>query len=231
LNGSTAGFAGYNTIQSRNSSTVQWAIGGSGDQNTLPFYTNGTEAMRIDSNGCLLVGTTTGIGTTKFVLGGNSTTSRVLPRTDNVGYVGESTYRWQAIYAVNGTIQTSDGREKNTITDSNLGLDFINALRPVSYKWNVGENLVTYDSEGKEVVTPRPGVRLHYGFIAQEVKAAIPEGVDFGGFVQEPDDGMMSLRYHEFIGPLVKAIQEQQALITTLTDRITALEAPTGTQA
>jgi trimeric autotransporter adhesin len=133
-------------------------------------------------------------------------------------------YRWQAIYAVNGTIQTSDGREKNTIVDSNLGLDFVTSLRPVSYKWNVGENVVTYDEEKNPIVTPRVGVRTHYGFIAQEVQAVIPSGVDFGGFVQEPNDGMMSLRYHEFIGPLVKAIQEQQVTITALTARITALE-------
>jgi hypothetical protein len=183
-----------------------------------------TQAMTLDSSGNLLVGTTSNPAGVRLVIGGTSGTARIEPVTDNVGYIGESSYRWQAVYAVNGTIQTSDGREKNTIEDSNLGLSFVNALRPVSYKWNVGENVVTYDEEGKEVVTPRAGVRVHYGFIAQEVKAAIPEGVDFGGFVQEPDEGRMSLRYHEFIGPLVKAIQEQQALITQLTARITALE-------
>ena len=155
---------------------------------------------------------------------GDSTSSRILPATDNVGYVGSSGNRWQAIYAVNGTIQTSDGRQKNTIQDSNLGLAFVNSLRPVSYKWNVGENVVTYNDDGEPVVTPRSGVRTHYGFIAQEVKAVIPDDVDFGGFVEEPNDGQMSLRYHEFIGPLVKAIQEQQTIITQLTARITALE-------
>jgi len=196
----------------------------------MAIYTTsvGTQAerARIDSSGALLVGTTSsGYSGPLSWLGGTSSTARFLPKTDNTGYIGENTYRWQAIYAVNGTIQTSDGREKNTIEDSNLGLDFVKALRPVSYKWNVGENVVTYDENGQEVVTPRAGVRKHYGFIAQEVKAVIPEGVDFGGFVQEPDDGPMSLRYHEFISPLVKAIQEQQALITSLTARIEALEA------
>ena len=142
---------------------------------------------------------------------GTSATARINPATDNVGYVGEAVSRWQAIYAVNGTIQTSDGREKNAIEDSNLGLSFVQSLRPVSYKWNIGENIVTYDEDKNMVVTPRAGVRLHYGFIAQEVQAAIPEGVDFGGFVQEPDNGTMSLRYHEFIGPMVKAIQELAA--------------------
>jgi hypothetical protein len=190
----------------------------------LSFHNGNGETARIDSSGNLLVGATSNPAGVRLVIGGTSSSARVEPATDNVGYIGEGTYRWQAVYAVNGTIQTSDGREKNTIEDSNLGLSFVNALRPVSYKWNVGENVVTYDEEGKEVVTPRAGVRVHYGFIAQEVKAVIPKGVDFGGFVQEPDEGRMSLRYHEFIGPLVKAIQEQQALITTLTDRITALE-------
>jgi len=160
------------------------------------------------------------IGNGCFIKTGTSSTSRILPATDNVGYVGENSYRWQAIYAVNGTIQTSDGREKNTIADSNLGLSFIQSLRPVSYKWNVGENVVTYDEEKNPIVTPRAGVRSHYGFIAQEVKAVIPEGVDFGGFVQEPDDGMMSLRYHEFIGPLVKAIQELKAEVDSLKAQI-----------
>ncbi len=165
------------------------------------------------------------IGDGCFIKTGTSSTSRILPATDNVGYIGENSYRWQAIYAVNGTIQTSDGREKNTIADSNLGLSFIQSLRPVSYKWNVGENVVTYDEEKNPIVTPRAGVRSHYGFIAQEVKAVIPEGVDFGGFVQEPDDGMMSLRYHEFIGPLVKAIQELKAEVDSLKAQINGASA------
>jgi hypothetical protein len=183
-----------------------------------------TEAARIDSSGNLLLGATSQTGGAKISVGGNSSTSRVVPNTDNVGYVGDSGARWQAIYAVNGTIQTSDGREKNAIQDSNLGLSFIQSLRPVSYKWNVGENIVTYDEEGNTVVTPRAGVRTHYGFIAQEVKAAVPENVDFGGFVQEPDDGPMSLRYHEFIGPLVKAIQELNAKVDAQAAEIAALK-------
>lgn len=200
--------------------TFQWFTAPSGTAgNAISF----TQAMTLTSGGDLLVGATTALGR-KIVVGGDSTTGKVVPAVDNVGYVGDISYRWQAIYAVNGTIQTSDGRQKNTIEDSNLGLGFINALRPVSYKWNVGENLVTYDAEGKEVVTPRPGVRTHYGFIAQEVKAAIPNGVDFGGFVEEPNDGPMSLRYHEFIGPMVKAIQELKAQNDELRARVAALE-------
>jgi hypothetical protein len=186
------------TAHGTNSSTY-------GNLNLRVAYSNGTPLTiaTISSTGLAVTGT--------ILSSGTSATARINPATDNVGYVGESTSRWQAIYAVNGTIQTSDGREKNAIEDSNLGLSFVQSLRPVSYKWNTGENIVTYDENKNMVVTPRAGVRLHYGFIAQDVQAAIPEGVDFGGFVQEPDNGTMSLRYHEFIGPMVKAIQELAA--------------------
>jgi hypothetical protein len=154
---------------------------------------------------------------------GNSSTMRILPATDNTGYVGESVSRWAAMYAVNGTIQTSDAREKKDIVTSDLGLDFIKELNPVSYKWKVGENVVTYETitnadgkeEIKEIVTPREGRRTHYGFIAQEVKEVLGEK-DFGGYVYDTEFDKMSLRYDQFIAPLVKGMQEQQCMIDTL---------------
>lgn len=42
------------------------------------------------------------------------------------------------------SLQVSDQREKNTITNENLGLDFINQLRPVKFKYNVQYNQVVY---------------------------------------------------------------------------------------
>jgi hypothetical protein len=162
-----------------------------------------------------------------LVKNGDSSSMRILPQTDNVGYVGESSKRWAAIYAANGTIQTSDGREKTDITNTDLGLNFINSLRPVSYKWIVGENIVTYETitnedgteKQVEIVTPRAGVRTHYGFIAQEVKEVLGDK-DFGGYVHDKETDKMSLRYDQFIAPLVKAIQEQQAQIEELKTKI-----------
>lgn len=189
----------------------------------LGFGTNGsTSQATLNTSGYLLLGTST--ANNRITVGGTSSTGRVVPATDNVGYVGDGNYRWQAIYAVNGTIQTSDGRQKNTIEDSNLGLAFVNTLRPVSYKWNVGENIVTYDDEGNEIATPRPGIRVHYGFIAQEVQAAIPQGVDFGGFVHDAESDTMSLRYHEFIAPMVKAIQELKNELDSIKAELQALK-------
>lgn len=110
-----------------------------------------------------------------FDLGSNST-----------GYVR----RWDDIYATNGTIQTSDETEKTNITSSDLGLSFVNDLRPVSYKW-----------VGKQ--------RTHYGLIAQEVSSSLDTigktTNDFAGIVT---GSLMGIRYNELISPMIKAIQE-----------------------
>jgi hypothetical protein len=69
--------------------------------------------------------------------------------------------------------------------------------------------------------------RFHHGFIAQDIQSLIKDGVieDFGGFSDGAFDGegedIMSLGYHEFIAPLVKAVQE-------LTVRVKELESKTG---
>ena len=152
------------------------------------------------------------------------------PVADNSQALGSSSNRWTAVYAVNGTIQTSDEREKTGITTSTLGSDFIKQLRPVSYKWNVGENIVTKAEDGEtDVITPRPGERTHWGFIAQEVKqAADAAGVDFGGWIlgdKDDPDSTQGLRYDQFIAPLTKALQEAIAKIETLETKVAALEA------
>ena len=156
--------------------------------------------------------------------------------SDNAYTWGGSGGRWSAIWAANGTIQTSDIREKNSVQDSALGLDFIRALRPVSYKWNVGGNKVdskvVVDEDGNEhvepVVTPVPGKRTHWGFLAQEVKSVVDAaGVDFGGWIlsdPENPESQQSLRYDQFIAPLVKAVQEQQAQIDSLKAQIAELK-------
>jgi len=122
------------------------------------------------------------------------------------------------MYIQTSTIVSSDKNLKNTIAKSNLGLDFINALNPVSYKYNVGGINYTTDEDGNEIKTPIAGSRTHYGLIAQEVKKALDDaGIeDFGGWVEQ-EDSTQALRYEEFISPLIKAVQE-------LTARVKAIE-------
>lgn len=172
---------------------------------------------------------------TYFAIGGNggvvsyANRTSFHPGTDNLTDIGTSSYRWVDIYATNGTIQTSDVALKKDITNTSLGLDFINSLRPVEYKWKDG------------------GVRSHQGFIAQEVETALDasassasdqamwsqhgvngasKGIEHywedyaNGEVMEREIDLpdyQSLRYNELIAPLVKAVQE-------LTTRVVALE-------
>ncbi len=163
------------------------------------------------------------------------------PVTDNAYQCGETTLRWSSLWSANGTVQTSDIRSKKDIEVATLGLDFINSLRPVSYKFKVGGNDVIRqafnDKDGNEIpeghpipddATPgrivtrsKPGTRTHWGLISQEVKAACDiAGVDFGGWLltdKHNPDSEQALRYDQFISPLIKAVQQ-------LTERVQLLE-------
>jgi hypothetical protein len=164
------------------------------------FPTNPIERMRVTQNGT------------------------VQPGTDNSYSLGASGIRWSSVWAANGTIQTSDEREKKNIVDSDLGLDFVSKLRPVSFKWKVGKNEVTNELDGldedgnpktKIVVTPIKGKRTHYGLIAQEVEAAL-DGKDFGGFIHDKETDIKGLRYDQFIPVMINAIKELKAEIELL---------------
>ena len=168
-----------------------------------------------------------------------------VPVTDNSYTLGQSGNRWSAVWAANGTIQTSDERTKKDIADSPLGLDFIEDLRPVSYRFKVGSNKVIRqvyrDADGNEVDSNAEGAnpaeiiteevageRVHYGLLAQQVKEVLPAGVDFGGWIltdKNDPDSEQGLRYEEFISPLIKAVQELSEQNKSLVARIEALEA------
>jgi hypothetical protein len=174
----------------------------------LGLYTGGTERLHITS-------------------GGNTQ-----PGADNSYSLGASGIRWSAVWAANGTIQTSDEREKKDIIDADLGLNFILKLRPVSFKWKVGKNIITneidgVDDEGKQkvksITKPIEGKRRHYGLLAQEVKEVLGD-IDFGGFIHDIETNIMGLRYDQFIPILIKGIKEQQIQIQEQNEIIKVLE-------
>jgi hypothetical protein len=107
----------------------------------------------------------------------------------------------------NGVLQaaTSDMNLKNTIENSPFGLNEILLLNPVTFLYNdINRKL---DSDVKEV-----------GFIAQDVFDIIPNAISSTG------TGDLQLDYRAITATLVKAIQEQQALIKALEQRIINLE-------
>lgn len=165
-----------------------------------------------------------------------------VPNADNSVSCGQSGNRWSTIWAGNATIQTSDLTLKEQIRDSELGLSFLNRLRPVSYKMKDTHTTDTKrvpvnpdlpddhpDQTHTNVSTPIviQHKRRHEGLIAQEVLTALTaHGVspnDFGGYVDpkisDPSDNSpLGLRYEAFIAPLIKAVQE-------LSSRLEAAEA------
>lgn len=100
----------------------------------------------------------------------------------------------------------SDRRDKHDISDSDLGLDFIMRLRPVSYRLNNGDGL------------------LDYGFIAQEVQQAL--GGRQTNMIQVKNDarGSLLFRSTDLISPVVKALQEQGATIVRLKSELHELQ-------
>ena len=120
---------------------------------------------------------------------------------------------------VYGTVQNrSDLRDKTEVRNTVLGLDFINELRPVDYKWDIREdyrnekpNELGLDATNEEKEAYKilmdewlesvkldnlthdgthTRTRYHHGLIAQEVQDVIEaSGVDFGGFQDHKVNG------------------------------------------
>jgi hypothetical protein len=209
------------------------------------FYNNAAEAMRIDSSGKLLVGTTSSLGTAgsgQFVqagAGGAGTAISADATSATFAYsvawfaanrsassafnfinctsdqYGTPQFRVQGngvILAQNTTVQSiSDVRTKENIRDSEEGLQVILGLQPRRFDFKQGFG---------------NGRKNALGFVAQEIETVFPDAVSEVHLDPDSKDiAYKTVGPGELIPVLVKAIQEQQALITTLTDRITALEA------
>jgi hypothetical protein len=84
-------------------------------------------------------------------------------------------------------------------------------------------NLSNIVKDGSKVRT-----RYHHGVIAQEIKAILDQkGIDFGGYQDHKIKGgadVLTIGYTEFIGPIIKAIQEQQVIIDDLKQQIVELK-------
>ena len=147
----------------------------------------------------------------------------------NIGNTSISSIKGQV-----GFTTYSDQRFKTNVPTDVLGLDFIMKLRPVTYQLNT----LGLDRFLRSGYTPRikdeqaekmnqqaleQKAKIKYtGFLAQEVEqAAQAVGYNFSG-VDKPqnDRDLYGLRYAEFVVPLVKAVQEQQAIITQLQNQL-----------
>lgn len=105
-------------------------------------------------------------------------------------------------------ITSSDSRLKSNVEGLENASGLLSRLNPVSY------NLTVRDSNGGGEATKASAAnaenfddRVHYGFIAQEVREIFPN------LVVEDEDGMLGIDYTGFIPVMVDAIKDLQATV------------------
>jgi len=198
----------------------------------IAFYTSGLERMRITTDGNLFVGTTS-IGYSRKLGVTSSGDTAMLQTTGsatstpcefwNTATSGDNRFTYfytEGTPTVRGSIDynraggltryntTSDQRLKENIVDAPSAMSLINGIKIRSFDW-------------KET-----GFHVDHGVIAQELQQVVPEAVSVGD--DNEDESVKKpwgVDTSVLVPALVKAIQEQQAIIETLTARITALEA------
>lgn len=206
--------------------------------NLLAFQGAGTERMRIDSSGNLLVGTTSQIGSGKLCIvsnagislkgdsgSGNSgdiifyrgdTGARawgIQTNKDNL-FIADDNFSNYAYLSQNPTTWqfASDSRIKKNIQDLSYGLDAVMAIKPRSFDY---------------IATNKHDI----GFIAQELKDVIPEAVsgeeipfDDADTPQERASKTLGVGKETLIPVLVKAIQELNAKVDSLQAELNTLK-------
>lgn len=196
----------------------------------VAFFTNDLERARITSGGDLLVGTTdagatTGVGVKTVV---SATIPAVFTVFNTAG--GGNAYNFYNTNATNNgyrfyvkvdggianyqgnNLNLSDIRKKTDIQPAGSYLDKICAIPVKTFLYK-----------------DQSDTARNLGVIAQDVDAVAPELVDRDGFGETPEgeSPYLSIYQTDLQYALMKCIQEQQALITSLTARVAALE---GTQ-
>ena len=189
---------------------------------TIAASTGGTERMRIDSGGTVLVGNSTNASSqaTKLysyqsaVTGGPAC---IVCDKSAAGTIGSNQILFVNSNGVVGSIVTtgsatsyvtsSDYRLKENIVLMTGALNKVAKLKPVTYTWKV-------DGSSSE------------GFIAHELQAIVPDCVtgEKDAVDEEGNIKPQGIDTSFLVATLTAAIQEQQTIINDLKARITALE-------
>ena len=106
----------------------------------------------------------------------------------------------------------SDARDKANIQDLTLGLDFIAALKPRKFEWNLRH---TDADQGKQAA----------GFIAQEVLETIETfDASYTNLVDTNDPNQYTFAQSNMIPVLVNAVQELTIIVKELQLELAALK-------
>jgi len=134
----------------------------------------------------------------------NANVASLFPISDNTNSLGRSGYRWSVVYAGTGTINTSDATLKQQIRS------LTDVEKAVALKVKAGIKAFKFNDA---VQKKSNSARVHFGVIAQEVKAAFEsEGLDasnYGLFCSDTlEDGTIRLgiRYEELLAFVIAAL-------------------------
>ena len=170
----------------------------------LAFIRGSSEYMRITSGGDLTLGNLSVVGARKINL---QNASNGYAFGINTGCTQFEFFNGglALIATINGATGVytplSDVNKKKDFEASTIGLKEVLQLKPTLYRFKDGE-----DDAEKDL-----------GFIAQEVKEFIPQAYVESG---DEDNKFIGLNYNPIVAVLVKAIQEQNQMITSLQNRL-----------
>jgi len=126
------------------------------------------------------------------------------------------------LFCADTSISSSDSRDKTDVTTFNIGLAWIEALRPVTYKW---DKRSWYGTEAEPYGTPdgsKKKSKINIGFLAQEA-LEVEKAHGYGDSSDNmlicnlTEDGMRyGMKYERLVPILVNAIKELSAKVTAL---------------
>ena len=177
--------------------------------NVMSFETLSTEAFRITNTQSFLMGETSPVSSSKFLVSFNGTnfngmvakTTRAETGTSFHVFVNSSN-QTAGVISHNGATtvnygSSSDQRLKENIVDAPSASDDIDAIQVRSFDWKA-------DGEHEK-----------YGFIAQELKLIAPKAVSGMGMPDE-EDPMLGVDPSKLVPMLVKEIQSLRARVAQL---------------
>ena len=205
------GTSGTTTSSSFFNSAVGFFSGAAittGGYNSLFGYYSGNDITTGSNNVAVgrEAGETLTTGSNNILLGYNAQpTSATVSNEITLGNSSIATLRCQ----VTTITSLSDARDKTDIQPLDAGLDFVNALEPVSFTWNMRDG-------GKVGVADT-------GFIAQDLKRVQEEtGVTIPHLVFDANPEKLEAGYGKLIPVLVQAIKDLSAKVDELEAKLEA---------
>lgn len=151
--------------------------------------------------------------------GGNSSPFNIGSNSDRI-VLGDNSIT-NAYIAVSWTV-TSDARDKTDVVPLPSSLDFVDALNPVTFKWDRRSKYFVKDEEDNIIDRPTPDGthkedRPFAGFLAQEVQQVIDDlGYVDDVIVDNEQPELVKIKETALIPVLVKAVQELSAKVKVL---------------